>query len=319
MIALYYRDRSCQTNLIQLFIELADLEPAEDSIPLSEERGVQDPCTVVPRAYVDKRSTVRDINIDLNVPLAFENHNPGPHLQIHSVVIDIDVDGDHGYDNNGYSRHEVEDYSDSDLNDVSDDIDDKGTNDDRNVKTASVDNTSRGIVIHNDLRAHIFVIDPDTTHAFEFLEYPDILLIHQLVVDSEQKELFVGQKFVVNEDYVLQAGKLDAKNGVETSQPNGSGIGVCRRCQEGNGCELSEIKFIECRAGIPPRSNEIDLQNRRCDCGKFQSLRYPCAYVVVACVYTSINVEQYIDEVYNLKRTLRVWGNKFPVLRDLST
>ncbi|KAH1046873.1 hypothetical protein J1N35_037657 [Gossypium stocksii] len=38
-----------------------------------------------------------------------------------------------------------------------------------------------------------------------------------------------------------------------------------------------------------------------------------------SCTHTSINVEQYIDEVYTLECTLRIWGNKFPILRDLST
>ena len=30
-------------------------------------------------------------------------------------------------------------------------------------------------------------------------------------------------------------------------------------------------------------------------------------------------MDQFIDEVYTLERTLRVWENKFPVLPDLST
>ncbi|PPS18178.1 hypothetical protein GOBAR_AA02397 [Gossypium barbadense] len=32
-----------------------------------------------------------------------------------------------------------------------------------------------------------------------------------------------------------------------------------------------------------------------------------------------LNVEQFIDDVYTLERTLRVWENKFPILPDLST
>ncbi|KAK5794606.1 hypothetical protein PVK06_035845 [Gossypium arboreum] len=32
-----------------------------------------------------------------------------------------------------------------------------------------------------------------------------------------------------------------------------------------------------------------------------------------------LNVDQFIDEVYTLERTLRVWENEFPVLLDLST
>ncbi|PPS05487.1 hypothetical protein GOBAR_AA15153 [Gossypium barbadense] len=102
-----------------------------------------------------------------------------------------------------FREHTLIDYSDSDLDDVSDDIDDKGANDDRNVKMSSVGKPSQGIMIRNDPGAHISIIDPDTTHAFEFLEYPDILLVHQLAVDSEHKELFVGQKFATKEECVF--------------------------------------------------------------------------------------------------------------------
>ncbi|KAK5830154.1 hypothetical protein PVK06_013948 [Gossypium arboreum] len=73
------------------------------------------------------------------------------------------------------------------------------------------------------------------------------------------------------------------------------------------------------RPGIPPRSYGVDLRNRRCDCRRFQTLHYPCAHVVAACAKVSLNVEHFIDEVYTLARTLRVWENEFPVLPDLST
>ncbi|KAH1120508.1 hypothetical protein J1N35_003668 [Gossypium stocksii] len=59
------------------------------------------------------------------------------------------------------------------------------------------------------------------------------------------------------------------------------------------------------RPGIPPRSygliSEID------------------GAIVGACAKVSLNVDQFIDEVYTLERTLRVWENEFPVLPDLST
>ncbi|KAK5772781.1 hypothetical protein PVK06_049076 [Gossypium arboreum] len=73
------------------------------------------------------------------------------------------------------------------------------------------------------------------------------------------------------------------------------------------------------RPGIPPRSYGVYLRNRRCDCRRFQTLHYPCAHVVAACAKVSLNVDQFIDEVYTLERTLRVWENEFPVLPDLST
>ncbi|PPS03611.1 hypothetical protein GOBAR_AA17045 [Gossypium barbadense] len=78
-------------------------------------------------------------------------------------------------------------------------------------------------------------------------------------------------------------------------------------------------KYIGCWSGIPPRFYGVDLRNRRCECGMFQTLRYPCAHVVAACATYNLNVEQYIDDVYTLECTLHIWSNEFPVLRDVST
>ncbi|PPE00331.1 hypothetical protein GOBAR_DD02642 [Gossypium barbadense] len=55
-----------------------------------------------------------------------------------------------------------------------------------------------------------------------------------------------------------------------------------------------------------------------CDCRRFQTLHYPCAHVVAVCAKVLLNVEQFIDEVYTVKHTLRVWENEFPVLPNLS-
>ncbi|PPS16512.1 hypothetical protein GOBAR_AA04070 [Gossypium barbadense] len=78
-------------------------------------------------------------------------------------------------------------------------------------------------------------------------------------------------------------------------------------------------KTIGCRPGIPSRSYGVDLRNRWCDYRRFQTLHYPCAHVVAACAKVNLNVEQFVDDVYTLERTLRVWENEFPILPDLST
>ncbi|PPD91592.1 hypothetical protein GOBAR_DD11472 [Gossypium barbadense] len=67
------------------------------------------------------------------------------------------------------------------------------------------------------------------------------------------------------------------------------------------------------------RSYGVDLRNRRCECRRFETLHYPCAHVVAACAKVNLDAEQYVDDVYTLERTLRVWKNEFPVLPDLST
>ncbi|KAK5846579.1 hypothetical protein PVK06_002872 [Gossypium arboreum] len=78
-------------------------------------------------------------------------------------------------------------------------------------------------------------------------------------------------------------------------------------------------EYIGHRSGIQPRSYRVDLRNRRCECGMFQTLRYLCAHVVAVCATYSLNAEQYIDDVYILECMLHIWGNEFPVLRDVST
>ncbi len=40
---------------------------------------------------------------------------------------------------------------------------------------------------------------------------------------------------------------------------------------------------------------------------------------MAACAKVGLNVEQFINEVYTMERTLRVWENEYPVLPDLST
>ncbi|PPD77431.1 hypothetical protein GOBAR_DD25644 [Gossypium barbadense] len=55
-------------------------------------------------------------------------------------------------------------------------------------------------------------------------------------------------------------------------------------------------KTIDFRPSILPRSYGVDLLNRRCDCGEFQTLHYLCVHVIAAYAEHSINVGQYIDE-----------------------
>ncbi|KAL1077094.1 hypothetical protein V6Z11_D10G074000 [Gossypium hirsutum] len=85
---------------------------------------------------------------------------------------------------------------------------------------------------------------------------------------------------------------------------------------------LETFRFTEtisCRLGIPTRSYGVDLRNRRCKYRRFETLHYPCAHVVAACAKVNLDAEQYVDDVYTLEPTLRVWENEFPVLPDLST
>ncbi|PPD95824.1 hypothetical protein GOBAR_DD07163 [Gossypium barbadense] len=58
---------------------------------------------------------------------------------------------------------------------VSEDIDDEG-DEGEDVHPSSVGNSSCGIVIRNNLGAHMLSLNTDATHATDFLEYADIIL-----------------------------------------------------------------------------------------------------------------------------------------------
>lgn len=78
-------------------------------------------------------------------------------------------------------------------------------------------------------------------------------------------------------------------------------------------------KSIGHRVGILTRSYEVGLRNKRCNCGRFQTLRYSWEHIVALRVHVNVYCEQYIDELYTLERTLRIWGNEFHTLLDVLT
>ncbi|KAK5802957.1 hypothetical protein PVK06_030591 [Gossypium arboreum] len=118
-------------------------------------------------------------------------------------------------------------------------------------------------------------------------ENKNVLPIAFSIIDKVNMELW--EFFLTNlQSYILQVGYLDAKNKSATSQPDGGGTLVCRGCQGCNGCKM-----------------------------RFQTLHYPCAQVMAACDKVSLNVEQFVDDMYTLEHMLRVWENEFLVLPNL--
>ncbi|PPR88352.1 hypothetical protein GOBAR_AA32339 [Gossypium barbadense] len=174
MVAFYCRTRSNQSVPIQLFAELAGVEPTKDPTPLGKEHRAQEPCMVVQISYVNSQSTIRRINIDLNA---------SPEAD----VVDDDV-----YHSSDPSDHEVDSESDPDLDGFPDDIDDEGVNDDGNVNASSVRKQICCITIHNNPGAHISRIEPNAAHAAKFPKYPKILLTHRLAVNFDHEELLIG-------------------------------------------------------------------------------------------------------------------------------
>ncbi|PPS02940.1 hypothetical protein GOBAR_AA17724 [Gossypium barbadense] len=114
---------------------------------------------------------------------------------IHPVVIETNAHGEDRFDKNCRFNHEGEDFSDPDVDDIPDDIENEGANDE-NDYTPSFRNPSHGIVICNNLEAYVSIIDPDRKHASDFLEYLDIIPAHMMLADSESKKLFMGGAIV---------------------------------------------------------------------------------------------------------------------------
>ncbi|PPS02181.1 hypothetical protein GOBAR_AA18476 [Gossypium barbadense] len=217
---------------------------------------------------------------------------------------------------------------------VSDDIDDEGLEEVEDVYAPSFSNPSCGIILRNEPGGDMLNVDPNATHAPEFPESKGLVaairqsevpwrsvycIRHTAVNFHNQYKNKDWCKRIVNMGYELEAHRFRHKlarletNMAGSNPPLRQWLGSMEPCQ-----------WVQCfdegvygrRSGIPPRSYGVDLRNRRCEYGMFQTLRYPCAHVVAACATYSLNAEQYIDDVYTLERTLCIWGNEFLVLRD---
>ncbi|PPS10024.1 hypothetical protein GOBAR_AA10624 [Gossypium barbadense] len=219
MIALYCGNGSDKNSPIHLFVELAGMEQNEDLTAYGEEHATEELCVVAPISYVDSESTIRGIDIDLN------------------VTPDIDVVGDDGYNNSDLCDEEVDSDSDPDVDDVPDDIDDKDVTEDRNINASSVGNQKRRIMIHNNPGPYMSLIDPDAAHEAEFPEYPEILPAHRLAVNSEHEELLVGHRFKSKEECVFAIKRYNMNVSVDykvvVSKPT-LYIGECWKSAEGS-------------------------------------------------------------------------------------
>ncbi|PPD73494.1 hypothetical protein GOBAR_DD29570 [Gossypium barbadense] len=114
------------------------------------------------------------------------------------------------------SHHDPnDDFSDPDLDDISEDIDEEGPVEGENVNPHSVGNTGPSIVIRNNPGSFMTDVDLDAVLAHEFPEYTNIMSAHLVDNEFDEEELFVGQQFD-NKKYYLHAIKqLRLKIGVD--------------------------------------------------------------------------------------------------------
>ncbi|KAK5785677.1 hypothetical protein PVK06_040283 [Gossypium arboreum] len=140
---------------------------------------------------------------------------------------------------------EVDSDNDPDVDDVPDVIYDEDVNDNGNINAPSVGNQMRSIVIHNNPRPHMSLIDPDAVHIAEFPENPEILPTHRLAVNSDPEELFVGQRYESKEECVFAIKRYSMNISVDykvaVSKPT-LYIRECWKSAEGCNWRMCEIR-----------------------------------------------------------------------------
>ncbi|GMI65818.1 hypothetical protein HRI_000251100 [Hibiscus trionum] len=64
--------------------------------------------------------------------------------------------------------------------------------------------------------------------------------------------------------------------------------------------------------GIQQNAYVVDLRERTCESGIFQTFKYPCAHAIAACTNQRIEYMHMVDPVYLLKTVLNVYEKEFP-------
>ncbi|XP_045801383.1 uncharacterized protein LOC123895190 [Trifolium pratense] len=69
------------------------------------------------------------------------------------------------------------------------------------------------------------------------------------------------------------------------------------------------------REGRPKDTFKVHLEEKWCDCGKFQALHLPCSHVIAACFHAHLDYQVYIDDVFKVANVCRVYENTFQVVQ----
>ncbi|XP_058727200.1 uncharacterized protein LOC131598636 [Vicia villosa] len=71
---------------------------------------------------------------------------------------------------------------------------------------------------------------------------------------------------------------------------------------------------IDHNEGLPRQEYRVPLEERWCNCGKFQAFRMPCSHVIAACVYSFIDALTLLSPIYKSETLLHVYNNGFVVV-----
>ncbi|MED6118009.1 hypothetical protein PIB30_115442, partial [Stylosanthes scabra] len=72
-----------------------------------------------------------------------------------------------------------------------------------------------------------------------------------------------------------------------------------------------EVTQISPTGGFSLGSYRVSLPGRRCDCGSFQALHYPCMHAVACCAHTRVNWAFYVHDVYKMSEVFSVYRMSF--------
>ncbi|KAK5792680.1 hypothetical protein PVK06_033797 [Gossypium arboreum] len=87
-------------------------------------------------------------------------------------------------------------------------------------------------------------------------------------------------------------------------------------CHDRDNLWFRVTKFDRPHEGIIGGQYHVHLRNRNCDCGRFDALRYRCAYVITACQNLRLDPISHIDKVYKLETMYNMWRHVFPSIPD---
>ncbi|KAL1073470.1 hypothetical protein V6Z11_D11G223700 [Gossypium hirsutum] len=183
MMEIWWSTGSENPQPVELFVKLADLEPVENVSRISQHREFDFDFNVGWKDQLECEGTSQILENPNYGGSSYNNPTPGPRLQV--------------------NPEDAEDFSDPDVDEVPDDIDDEGPEEVEDVHGPSFSNPSRGIVLRNEPGSDMLNVDPDAAHASEFFEYTDIVPTHRLASNSQFEELFIGQRFENKADYVF--------------------------------------------------------------------------------------------------------------------
>src|SRR3954463_15378723 len=81
-----------------------------------------------------------------------------------------------------------------------------------------------------------------------------------------------------------------------------------------HGHTFSVKETIDHNQGLPRQEYRVNIPDRWCDCGQFQTFRMPCSHVLAACSHTHFDALSLVSEIYKVSTLLNVYDNFFPVV-----